>query len=77
MKKTVKQGHYSGQIKESVCSSCGKIKVQPENIWFDDKGFGYSTRLTRCPNCGKIIILGYIEDYGLDANSDCRYFEYK
>ncbi len=72
-----KHSSSSGVNDSAVCSSCGGFKVQPESIWFDEQGLGYSTRLTKCPYCGKIIILGYIEDYGLDVNSDSRVYEYR
>lgn len=61
---------------DAICRSCGIIHIQPENIWFDEQGYGYSTKLTKCPHCGKIIILGYIEDYGLDVNIDERFYRY-
>lgn len=62
-----------------VCSSCGGFKVQPENVWFDEKGYGYSTKLTKCPHCGKVVILKYQEDYGFSKiNTDRRiYFKNK
>ena len=68
--------NYPNELKDSaVCSSCGGFKVKPENIWFDEQGYGYSTKLTKCPHCGKIIILGYKEDYGFSKmNYDRRYF---
>ena len=57
------------------CNTCGGFKVQPENVKYDEKGMGYTTRLTHCPYCGKLIILGYIEDPGFSRlNSDRRYF---
>lgn len=60
----------------AVCRSCGEFKVQPENIWFNEQGCGYSTKLTKCPHCGKIVILKVIEDYGFSKlNTDERYFK--
>lgn len=64
------------QYEDSICSQCGEIKVQPESIYFDEHGYGYSTRITKCPHCGKIIILEYIQDYGLDVNNDERFYLY-
>ena len=59
----------------ATCNSCGGFKIQPENVWFDEKGFGYSTKLTRCPHCGKIVILKHIEDYGFSKmNIDRRLY---
>ena len=67
---------YDEKLKSSMlCNSCKKFIVQPENIWFYEQGYGYSTRLTNCPHCGKLIILGYIEDYGLDVNADERFYQ--
>ena len=61
--------------KSAICKNCGGFKIQPENVWFDEKGFGYSTRLTKCPHCGKIIILEHIEDYGFSKlNTDRRLY---
>ena len=57
------------------CKSCDStFKYQPEDMWFDNRGFGYSTRLTRCPFCNKIVVLEYMEDYGLDVNNDKRFY---
>lgn len=61
----------------AVCSRCGGFKVKPDNIWFDEQGYGYSTKLTQCPHCGKIVILKHIEDYGLNVNSDRRFYDYE
>ena len=57
------------------CISCGRFKIQPENIWFNEQGYGYSTRLTKCPHCERIIVLGHIEDYGFSKlNTDERLY---
>lgn len=75
MKKTTKQYSSSILSNRAVCSSCGEeFEVQPENVRFDEQGYGYSTRITKCPNCGKVVVMGYIEDYGLDINSDKRFY---
>ena len=59
----------------ATCNSCGGFKVQPENVWFDEQGFGYSTKLTKCPYCGQVIILQHIEDYGFSKmNTDRRLY---
>lgn len=59
------------------CQSCDSnfIFKPDEDMWFDEQGYGYSTRLTRCPYCGKIVILGYIHDYGFNVNSDERFYK--
>ena len=57
------------------CFQCkNHINISKNDTWFDDKGFGYSTRLSRCPECGKIIIIGYAEDNHLDVNNDPRFY---
>ena len=46
-----------------TCSRCGvNFIFRPEETWFDDKGYGYSTKLVRCPHCGQINIIKHIED---------------
>lgn len=74
--KTIKQ-YEKNDNDSAVCSSCGEFQVRPESIWFDESGYGYSTKLTRCPYCGKIIIVKYIEDYGMDVNMDWRFYHYE
>lgn len=71
------QSYFSWLSDNAICSSCGEFEVKPDNVWFDDSGYGYSTRLTKCPHCGKIVILKHIEDYGLDVNFDNRFYSYK
>lgn len=57
------------------CKSCKSNQVIfPGECWFDECGYGYSTKLTKCPNCGKIIVVKYIEDSGLDLNLDDKYY---
>ena len=58
------------------CKSCDStFEYQPEDMWVDERGLGYSTSLVRCKNCNKIVILGYKEDIGLDVNNDRRFYE--
>lgn len=61
----------------AVCNKCGGFKVQPENVWFDEHGYGYSTKLCRCPHCGRVVILKHIEDYGLGKLNTDRRLYYK
>ena len=35
---------------------------KPEDTWFDDKGYGYSTKLCKCKYCGQINIIKHFED---------------
>lgn len=40
------------------CFLCGNELI----IKWDEKGYGYSTKLGVCPGCGKVVILEIIED---------------
>lgn len=45
------------------CNSCAAVfNYTANDTWFDEHGYSYSTKLTKCPECGKIVILKYIED---------------
>lgn len=58
------------------CKNCHSYSVvKNTDCWFDDKGFGYSTKLCKCPECGKLVIVGYEEDSHLDINNDPRLYK--
>lgn len=67
----------NNEVKQfGYCKSCAStFEYQPEDMWFDEQGLGYSTKLVRCSCCNKIVVLGYIEDYGLDVNKDERFYK--
>ena len=45
------------------CAKCSEIFVyKPEDTWFDDKGYGYSTKLCKCKYCGQINVIKHFED---------------
>ncbi len=46
-----------------------------KSLW-DESGYGYSTKLLKCPQCGIIYILKYIEDENINLNYDLKYYEY-
>lgn len=46
-------------------------------IKYDENGYGYSTEIAICPECGHIEVVKFIEDYCLDVNNDLRFYEYK
>ena len=56
---------------------CKKCKKKELNLKWDENGFGYSTILGECPNCGHIEVVEYVEDRCLDVNNDPRFYEYK
>lgn len=46
-----------------LCDECNQlIEQNGKNIFFDDHGYGYSTKLIRCEHCGKINIVKYFID---------------
>ena len=60
------------------CIQCGSVdKYSDENFWWDDHGYGYSTKLVRCKHCDQINIVRYQEDFGFDVNNDMRWYEQK
>ena len=60
-----------------ACRKCEESYIfTPDEAWWDEKGYGYSTKLTKCPYCGCINVVQYIEDYGFSImNTDQRYFD--
>lgn len=66
------------EIRIVKCKCCSNdIEIDPEKILWDEHGYGYSTKLYLCPECGKHLILEYYEDPSLDINIDTRWYEYK
>jgi len=58
-----------------ICRSCKtKIILKEVPQWWDENGYGYSTKLCQCPECNEIIIVEYNEDPSLDINKDTRWF---
>lgn len=58
------------------CKACKSDFIyEPDAVKFDEQGYGYSIKYTLCPYCGRIVILKYFEDKGLNVNFDDRYYE--
>lgn len=58
------------------CFNCGgSFCYKKTDIIWDESWHG-STKLIKCPECGKYIVLKYIQDLSLDLNNDDRYYEY-
>lgn len=73
--KTINQYEYINSNNAStVCNHCKRLILKPDNVWFDEKGTGYSTLLGQCPHCKGIVVLKYIEDISLDVNNDKRFY---
>jgi hypothetical protein len=63
--------------KVKTCAKCKEtFSFIPEDVFWDEHGSGYSTRLVRCSKCGCINVIGHVEDYGTDVNNDMRFYEY-
>ena len=63
---------------EIECKNCKEvISYSQDDCFWDDKGFGYSTKLIKCPKCGALIIVGYQEDRAMKLNNDDRYYDYR
>lgn len=59
------------------CKKCKKkYHYNLEDIEYDFTGYGYITKLIRCPYCKKVKIVEYIEDKSLDVNNDKRFYIY-
>ena len=62
-----------------TCTKCTKCKEDfvflPDEIFWDEHGFGYSTKLVHCPYCQQINILKYYEDRAMNKlnNNDWEY----
>ena len=59
----------------ATCSKCGDFTFLPDEVFFDDRGNGYSTKLVKCSHCGKIVVVKHLDDYGFSKmNYDSRYY---
>lgn len=62
---------------QRICSKCKQeFQYNETDCFWDNKGYGYSTKLVKCPECGQIQIIKYIEDASLDVNNDERFYIY-
>lgn len=60
------------------CKACGAyFQYYDEDVRWDEKGYGYSTKYVKCSNCGRFHIIKFYEDPGLDVNNDPRFYTYK
>lgn len=61
--------HYCEKCKEN-------FKYENSNTYFNDGGYGYSTKLVNCPQCNTPYVIRYIEDETINLNEDERYYIY-
>lgn len=61
-----------------VCAKCGSHFIfKPDEVYWDEHGYGYSTKLVNCKKCGCINVVEHIEDYGFsNMNLDQRLYNY-
>lgn len=59
-----------------TCKKCGKLFIyEPDDVWWDEKGYGYSTKLVQHKDCGCINVVEHVEDYGFSRlNTDVRLY---
>lgn len=67
-----------GQLKSIECSSCHNMYMYDDSeTFFDDHGYGYSTKLVKCKCCGKINIVRYYQDRAMKLSNDSRFYDYR
>ena len=78
--KTIKQNEDESRTQGYCdCKKCKESFIfEPDECWWDEHGFGYSTKLVKCKHCGCINVVKYIEDYGFSMmNTDPRLYDYR
>lgn len=66
-----------------ICTGCYNIvSYDDDEIYIDDHGYGYSTKLVKCKVCKKIHVIEYLPDRQMDekknqVNFDERYYDYR
>lgn len=66
-----------GTKNEHQCKKCnGLFTYEQSEIIFDDKGYGYSTKLVKCKHCGCLNVLKHYEDKAMRLNNDSRFYKY-
>lgn len=60
------------------CKKCKESFIyESDDIFWDEHGFGYSTKLVKCKHCGCINVIKHVEDYGfIIMNVDERLYDY-
>ncbi len=59
------------------CIKCKEdISYKNSETFWDENGFGYSTKLIKCKNCNCINVIKHIQDKSMELNNDKRYYKY-
>lgn len=62
---------------EQQCKKCDTwFEYDQHEVMFDDKGYGYSTKLVKCKHCGCLNVVHYYEDRAMKLNNDSRFYKY-
>ena len=76
--KTIEQyeDEFSRTQNSCICKKCNSsFLFKPDETWWDENGFSYSTKLVKCTECGCINVIKHIEDYGFSKmNTDVRLY---
>lgn len=65
------------QALEHICAKCKKqIIYYKKDTYFDDAGYGYSTKLVTCLNCNTPNVIKHYEDRAMKLNNDSRFYNY-
>lgn len=63
--------------KKLTCKRCGEsFSYDSKDTYFDDHGYGYSTKLVKCSHCNTPNVIKHHEDKWLDVNNDEKYYIY-
>ena len=58
-----------------TCKRCHEPFVfKPDDIWWIEHGV-YSEKVTKCPHCGCINVIKYVNGFNQNPNLDDRYFK--
>ena len=59
------------EVISEYCTKCVEsFDLEPDKAYFDESGYGYSTKLVKCPNCNTAIVVGYYKHFGFNVNND-------
>lgn len=67
---------YEDEIKQDICT-CKKcnstFKYEPDDIFWIEQGM-YSEKVIKCPECGCINVIKYVDGFNQNPNFNRRYF---
>lgn len=51
------------KINDCKCNKCNRwFSYKDQDTFWDESGYGYSTKLVKCPYCGAYHVIKYVED---------------